>query len=134
MARLRSIASDLDLETGGRWLDWRCGIRLLVARWGNRTFNDALEELRAPHIEAIREGTLDEETKEKILAGAMARGILKGWENVEDDDDQPMPYTVEEGERVLLAPEFHDLREDVMTYSMDAEKYRARAQEEAAGN
>jgi len=88
MAHLNSIRTDPEKETKGVWTDFAEGIRIKVARAGNPEYRKLLRELTGPHLDKIRDGSVDPDLNLEILKKVRAATILLGWENLEDDNGE----------------------------------------------
>jgi hypothetical protein len=47
----------------------------------------------------------------------MIAAAVKGWEGLEDDNDQPVPYSPEKALEVLSLPEMLDVRRQVQQFA-----------------
>ncbi|MBY6111221.1 hypothetical protein KUV74_12535 [Halomonas sp. DP1Y21-3] len=79
---------------GGAWVELR-GAKWLIARSGNAAYREELEVLRTNLPESQAE-------RMEAEARALAKGILRGWEDVIDRNGDPIPFTVANATRVLL--------------------------------
>ena len=69
----------------------------------------------------------------QVLLPAFVRFCLFDWE-IDGDDGTPTPFSREEAEKQLKAPELSDLLEWLFAQSDNAALFRAQAQNEALGN
>jgi hypothetical protein len=134
MASLKTTYGvDTKAEVEGVWHTLRGGIRVRIARAGNpraseltlKLIGEARERLRLP------EGPLPGKEWDQILARVVAEAILLDWENVTNEADEPIPYSVEEGMKALLDPALHDFAREIDQLSGNRQHY-ALKQEEAA--
>jgi len=107
---------------------------IFVARAGgsNKAYLKCLERLSRPHRRAIDKGLISNEVMSKILMQAYAETVVKGWENITDENDEPMEFSIENC--IKLFTDLPELWEDVLKISTSAELYRFQAREEEAGN
>ena len=129
------FASDLEAEVSGVRvaLDETSGV--IVARWGNPQHEKILQELKKPYKHILRVGgKIPEEAQEEITAKSIARGILKGWWGIEDDNGEEIPFSEEKALEILMDPTLRDFRNKVSYLAMESETYRAYALQEAAKN
>ena len=72
-------------------------IVFIVARTGktNTSYKLASERAFKPHKAAIKAGNLSNETAEALLLDLFCGDLLKGWENVRDEDGKELPFTVD---------------------------------------
>lgn len=82
----------------------------------------------APGYADTRSGVLmdfgREATEHQIETACMARGILLGWKNYEDDAGQPVAYSVEEAARILDDPRNAVIREYVRGVGISTQRLR----------
>lgn len=67
-----------------------------VARMGGANETEWLKaraRVWAPHREAEVLQTLSEDTKYQLARQSFVEGCLRGWENVQDEDGNPIPYS-----------------------------------------
>lgn len=106
--------NDTEKFTAGAWVDIMGG-RFKVARAGNPTYMEALE----------RHGKRKAQTKadeQRALMLAIADGILKDWESVEDENGKAIPYTRDNAVEVLQ--DNPELVSALLSEANDAENYR----------
>lgn len=135
MAKLKSLRQDRERATEGVWAEYAAGVELKIARWNNPRFSEAYAEKMRPHQAALRAGVLPESVKTRAMHEAVAETILRDWRNVErPDSNEPLPYTPEEGLRVISDPEYADLFDFVFRVSRDEALYRVQSLRDASGN
>jgi len=134
MAKLKSIKTDSKKSAEGIWFDYEMGIRLRIARMGNKDFEEFVRSKQKTNIKGFRAKKITEEQAEAITQEAVARHVLVGWENIEDDDGNPIPYSHEVALEFLNDPDLSDLRQFVLIQASDSESYRLEAIEEAEEN
>ena len=81
----------LDLSAGPKWLDLGAGLRLQVLPVTTAIMVAARND---PAVEALPEGASKEE-QALVMAKAVARRVVTGWEGVGDADGNPVPVTPE---------------------------------------
>ncbi len=81
----------LDLSAAPKWLDLGAGLRLQVLPVTTATMVAARND---PAVEALPEGASKEE-QALVMAKAVARRVLTGWEGVGDAGGKPVPVTPE---------------------------------------
>lgn len=129
----RKYAMNTDAEVNGLWRDYEEGSRLLVARYGNTEFGKLERQLRtelAKQLESEDESVREEATI-KLNVRLFAQTILKGWENILDEDGEPVAYSTQAAEEFLQYPEFFRAVLDLCT---EIEKYRRYQVEDAVKN
>ena len=119
------FATDRQLEINGAWHPIGMGARILVARDNNPKYIQALRTAMEPYRTPAQRAELSGEEGDKLLCGILARTILLGWENIQDEDKVDLPYTHENAEMVLNKyPEFRSL---VISIASNADKFRTAA-------
>lgn len=81
----------LDLSSEPKWLDLGPGLRLQVLPVTTAIMVAARSD---PAVEALPEGTSKEE-QALVMAKAVARGVVTGWEGVGDASGNPVSVTPE---------------------------------------
>ena len=81
----------LDLSTKPRWLDLGAGLRLHVLPVTTAIMVAARND---PAVEALSDAASKEE-QALVMAKAVARRVLTGWEGVGDADGNPVPVSPE---------------------------------------
>ena len=78
-------------------------IAFLVGRAGksNTTYKLASERAFKPHRAAIKSGTLSNEVAENLLLDLFCGHILKGWENVRDEQGAELQFTTENAKKLM---------------------------------
>jgi len=71
---------------------------------------------------------------EKVTKPAVAKYVLVGWKNIQDEEGNDIPYSVEQSLEFLRDPQLADLYEFVMVVAGNAGNFRAEMMEESAGN
>lgn len=100
--------------TEGTWVSILGG-EFKLARAGNPTYERALEE------SGYRKKDEPEE-KQRALYTAVAKGVLKDWRDVEDDQGKAIPYSVDNAVEVLR--ENPDLVNRILSEANDLSNYR----------
>lgn len=133
MVKLKSIAVDPKAEAEGVWLEYVAGFKVKVASTATRAFRDAMEAAMLPYRELIRadqgkekgERKFTDEMRTQVLREVVAKHVLVGWEGLEDDDGQPLPYSPERALELLSDPAMHRLVSWLETAAASEEVYRA---------
>lgn len=130
MPKLNRIQTDLGKDEGG--IEVNClgsGIWFKVARLGNPRYQQELEKLcKERHIRAVDRIPRD------VLKIAFARGCIRGWSDLEDDDGKEIAYSREKCEELFLRPDFEAAYNDLVARAQDIESYRREDVEDIAGN
>jgi hypothetical protein len=111
----------LDLSSEPKWLDLGAGLRLHVLPVTTATMVAARND---PAVEALPEGASKEEMA-LVMAKAVARRVVTGWEGVGDASGKPVPVTPEGIDALLdLWPVFEAFQTRCLAphLMLDAEK------------
>lgn len=132
MAKLSSIKRDVEKASQGIWRSFE-GIEFCIARIDNP---DAKKEIRRlARLERMtRKGKVDDEAAEKNLAVVIAKTVIKGWRNLEDDEGKPIPFSVETATKIIADPAYAELRDWIVAVATEDEAFRAESIETAAKN
>ena len=134
MAKLKELFVDPVVVKDGRWVDYLCGVKLRVARFGNDAHSAFLREAYAPHRKETREGKLDPAVATEIGRRGVAQYVLRDWSGLEDDDGQPLKYSAEKALELFAHPKLADLYAFVVEAARHEDAYREAALEDARGN
>lgn len=126
---LADFKSDETAETEGVWIDYESGLRLKIARFGNKRLQDYIRRKRESGKRMYKNG-IDSVGDEEAIK-LMAKYILLDWENLKDEDGKELEYTEE---NAIKALQIRDFREEVLELSMDRENYRTERIENASKN
>lgn len=106
--------NDPTLFTTGTWVPLM-GAEFKLARAGNPEYEKALEESGYRKKE-------EPAAKQRALYTAVATGVLKDWRDVEDNEGNPIPYSVDNAVEVLL--DNPDLVARILNEANDLSNYR----------
>lgn len=136
MAKLRSIASDLKLESEGSWRTFPgTDIRCKIARTGNPDYERHTRSLRMSRkVQSAEDGTLTEREAREEIAPAVAKHILKDWMNVQGDDGNEINFSEAEALKILLNPEYNDFYTWILRCAQDEKAFRVKVEEAGKGN
>jgi hypothetical protein len=105
--KFSSLKTDPNKETRGVWMNYGGGLKVLIARSNNAKFRDMVNRLTRPHQVALKTGMVEPKVAEEIMRTSAAQHILLGWENLEDDDGNAIPYSPEKAKQLFdEAPDF----------------------------
>lgn len=94
-------------------------IAFYVARNGktNTSFKLAQERAFKPHRAALKGGTMSDEQATTLLLDLFCGYLLKGWENVYDESEKAIPFSIENAKALMIA--LPDLYEELTEASND---------------
>lgn len=104
----------------GIWKEFD-GAKFKIARAGSVEYMRAKEKLERPYRKKIEKGTLSVDVSRDINLKALAQTILIGWDGVNDEAGEAIPYDEELGVQALT--DDPDLLEFVMDVSLDNENF-----------
>ncbi len=135
MAKLNALAIDLDLANQGTWANYG-GVKFLVRRHSADEPSTLRSKLVMEHMDTIQGlGPDSEEAKklqDQIEVQVLAESVLIGWENLEDDDGNPIEFSVEKAKEILADKRFGDLRTAINNHSFSREHYQRKAEKAVA--
>lgn len=137
--KISKLATDVDAEKHGRWVDTGIdGLRLLVARMNNPAFLAALQRVTKAAAEAGQSALMadgsseDFEVTQRLAVEAMSTSILLGWEHLEDENDVAVEFSPERAlEYLSKYPDFHRL---VLMVASNRDNFLIVHEKEAAEN
>ena len=133
MAKLSQFKQDVSKSEEGVKVDLGDGLQVTVARIGNKKYQDFIRKATKPYQQAIRNKTLSDSIYEKIMVEAMADSILLGWEGMEDDHGDLIPYSKDMALEILSDPAYADFKQLVNDLANEQETFRSEALQETVG-
>jgi hypothetical protein len=116
--KLSALRRDPGVLEQGRWVDRIPGlpdVRLKVRPFGNPDDRriQAAETEALPRLKRLR-GELDAVDQDAIMNKRLVGAILVGWEGIENEAGEPLPYSAAEAERMIQDPDYGKLRDAVL--------------------
>ena len=133
---LSKFKADRTAEDDGVWvpLDGADeGARVKLARIGNRRYREAMQRRMKPYRRALRAGTLEEATAERVTAEVLAETVLLDWQDL-TLDGAALAYSPDRARELLLDPALRDFRDLIVEMATDIELYRQQDEEAAEKN
>jgi hypothetical protein len=109
-------------------------VKFRVAR-GSKTnmhYQTILERETRPYRRLIQGDKLKKETENKLNILVFVKALLLGWENVENENNEPMEFNQDNA--IKLFTDLPDLFTELQTTAMDGNNFREEALEEEAKN
>ena len=106
----------------GVWMSYD-GAEFLIARFGNPTFTNYLEQLKRPYERQIANGTFPNSKLINIGAKALAKYILLDWKGL-TENGEPLQYSEQKAYELLSDPYAEEFRELISKLSQDVEQFR----------
>lgn len=107
-------------------------IKFTLARAGgsNKRFANRLQALLRPYERAVKSGSMADEKAAEIMSQTIAETIILSWENVNDRDGNPLPFTVAAAKQLLV--DLPELRTVILEEAQKAVNFVAEEVEENA--
>ena len=122
--KLTKFKQNLVKAEDGATIDMGDGLKVTVARIGCKAYQDTIKKLTAPHQRAIRNKTLDDSVYEDIMNKALVETILLGWEGLEDEAGNVIPYSKDKAMELMTNPEYKDFKEAISDLANEQEVFR----------
>lgn len=139
MSLFKQFKTDPDLETKGIFINFGetkdgriINFRLARAGGSNKAYEKAMELATKPIRRQLMNDTVDNAQLLRITRKVFAETVVLGWENVEDEDDKPIPFSKENC--LKLFEELPDLFLDVQEQARKAVLYRSVNLQADSGN
>lgn len=130
--KLSSIKRDVNANENGVWVTGAYGdMDLLIAASNNKKYVKMLRREVKPYERALRNKTIDDAVFADIQNKCMAKHILLGWRNMQDDEGSEITYSYEKALEIIKDPENVDFRDLVIALSDEAEVFRKESVEAA---
>ena len=130
--KISSLSTDEDKVQGGTWIDFGGGAEVKIAKVGNDNYNREMRQLGKPIIRQARLGSAEEETLRPVFIKVVARTVILGWKNIQDDEGNDVEYSILKAEEYLTAlPEFYEL---IMEAAQDVTNFKPDPEEDEVGN
>lgn len=124
MVKLSAITIDTKRQEEGVWVRLRLGFRALIASRDSPAFATAVQEAQRLEPDS-------EDRRGALISRAMARHLLLGWEEIEDESGATIPYSFERALDYMTKPEFVDIREEVLAVSLTRSNYYLKSAQDA---
>ncbi|HUV62333.1 MAG TPA: hypothetical protein VMW24_00475 [Sedimentisphaerales bacterium] len=134
MARITEIMADMEKVEKGRWVDYAADIKLLVANINSSDYREARQRILRPHQRGIRSGMMIGEMVTDLLKPAVARHLLLGWQNLQDEKGKNLPYSADKALEFFKNPAFVDLYFFVLETAGESEMFRKAEFEDSTKN
>ena len=134
MTDIETLMTDPAREVRGVRRLWRDGIYLTIASLNGEAYLAPRRECLRSGGDRLRELEADSPEVLDVLAPALARHILIGWEGITDSAKAPVPYTEAKALELLLHPRLRHLRRFVLEAAGEEAAYLARKIESAEGD
>ncbi len=126
MAKLSKFAFNTDMANEGTWVDFGDGLKLKIARAGNKAYEKAMESHPKLKAAIASKGRikLGDDVWLEAIRECQAKHILVDWEGLEDDNDKPITYSFEESLKIFTDKGFDGLRKTIEDIANSDEAFR----------
>lgn len=109
-------------------------ITFIVAREGGRNvqYQKVAEHIFKPYRRQIQHNQIDPEVLDSLLAQVYAKAVVKGWSGVEDEHDNPLPFT--EANVLKILTELPVVFDAIKEFARDFNQFLLESLEEEAKN
>lgn len=120
--KLSKFKTDLNAAKNGVKVQLDDDSSVTIARAGeaNPEYSKTLRELMKPYQTQARAGSLPDAVFEDIINKCYAECILLGWEGLEDDQGNTIPYSKDKAFEILSDKAYVEFRKLVMELSSEA--------------
>jgi hypothetical protein len=139
MSLYKRFKTDPKIEKEGVLLDFGknskgAQIYIRVARAGgaNQAYLNRMEARAKPHRRSIQNDTIERVTLEKLILDVYAETVVLGWENVEDENGNELPFNKDNV--IKLFTDLPDVYEEVKDQAQKGALYRQELLEADAKN
>lgn len=135
MPSISRFATDTKKEKEGVWCDAGAGLRVLIRRINNPDSQAYLRRYARTLGRALKHGSADESTTkqvEDISKVNIAKNVLVGWENLQDEEGVNIPYSSDKALDLLNS--YPDFLTMVLEFAGDADLFRTESIEDVKGN
>lgn len=99
---------------------------------GNVNYSRAVDRASRPHRRQIQLGVFDNQKAERILRDVFIESVLLGWENVQDEKGNKLPFNKENA--IKLFDDLPDLYKLLRSEAAEFENFKVSEREEDAKN
>lgn len=142
MGKLSAFRSDPKRESEGVWVDYedpelvKNPIRFKICSVNRPEYQEELRRQLRPHRKKLRRGVdkIPGEVLRDAQQKAASKWLLTDWENMEDDQGQPIPYSHQTAFEILSDPRYTSTWYFVFGVANDEGEYLEEQLEEDVGN
>lgn len=134
MAKISAIKQDADKVDNGTMVRYAEDIMLRIANINNAAYREARTKILKPFLRQIRSKAMTAEEVLEVIKPAVAKHLLLGWENLQDDTGTEIEYSAEQALKFFRDPALSDLFMFVIETAGENELYRVEEREESEKN
>ncbi len=133
MADIAKMKVDTKKMQDGVWVDYVEDIQLCIANINNPAYKEAREKALKPHLRQIRIGKLTSDEVLDIIKPVVAKHLLVGWKNIEQDG-KPVEYSCSKALEYFRDPAFFGFLDFVLQTAGEVEYFRQEMIEDGVKN
>lgn len=133
MADLKRIKVDNEKIESGVWVDYVEDIQLCIANINNPAYKEARKKALKPHLRQMRLGKIESDQVLDILKPAVAKHVLLGWKNIEEDN-KPLEYSSQKALELFKDPEMFTFFDFVLETASENEFFKQDMVEDGVKN
>ena len=133
----KSYGINLKSETEGKWFELALidGVKVKVARAGNPNYKKALKRLYKPYTQKLRKGQdIAQEIEDRIQIDLLIQTLLKDWSGMPGEKGAEIAYSEDLARELLTDPELKELKDEIIGFSEEFEKFQEAVDEELEKN
>lgn len=132
--KLSKLKRDVKAAEAGVWITGAYGdLDILIASTDNRKYVEMLRTLIKPYSRNKAYMNMADDVFEKEIQNkALAKHVLLGWKNLQDDEGQDIPYSEQTAYDLLCDPENLEFRKIIIGLAEESEVFRKEVLEEVA--
>lgn len=136
--KLSAIKIDAAAAEAGVWIRSIAGmgdLGLFTRGVGNADWRRLQDKLTAavPLNKRVA-GAVDPEERDRIITELLIETALLGWEGIEDETGEPLPYSKAQARELISNPDYRQLRDAAFIAAAQAAEQRAAAKDADAKN
>ena len=124
MGRITEIMADMEKVEKGQWFPFAMGIKLLIANINSAKYREARKAIIDKHMRATGKRKLMPDEILDLVRPAVAKHILLGWENLEDETGATIDYSPEKALEFFENPALREMYVFVVETAGESESYR----------
>ena len=139
MSLYKSSQTNPEKEKNGAPLEYGVNskkepITFMIAREGGRNiqYQKIAEHIFKPYRRQIQHNQIDPEVLDSLLAQVYAKAVVKSWSGVEDEHDNPLPFS--EANVLKLLTDLPVVFDAIKEFARDYNQYLLESLEEEAKN
>lgn len=126
------FGTDRTAEEEGKWIKFGTEIEIKIRRYKSRHTINMQRTLERPFEQMRRKGVLPQDIAEQVLHGMICKSIVVDWKGIYDREGNEIPFSPEAADALLT--ELTELRDNIVSTSMDMDNFRQNSDEDVGKN